>query len=70
MGQEPWDRPRKKNKKRGVRNTNKNWIQGGIFSPMDTSPSTYTPETHAPIVKKFTTKQLPKLTPWEAVQQM
>ena len=49
---------------------NQNWIQGDISGSIDKNSSTATPARHVPIGKKFTRKQKPKRTPWEAVQQM
>ena len=49
---------------------NQNWIQGDIDGTMGTSSSTSTPERNSPIEKRIIRRHLPKLTPWEPVQQM
>ena len=52
------------------KNMHQNWIQGNISSPMDTRSFITTLVIHAPIGKKLTRKQLPKLTQWRVVEQM
>ena len=51
-------------------NMQKNWIQGNISGPMDTTSFITTAVIHAPIGKKVTRKQLPKLTLWRVLKQM